>query len=83
MKKFKIEYDETTPRVALGIPISFKVRDEKSEHKPGFLEEKKPKIPTTKERGRVELPPYDPEKVPRTSLAERLRKRIAQMEVEK
>lgn len=79
------EKDEPAPRVALGLKVPGKNVDGKSEHTPGFVDEKKPKPITYKRGGRplvAELPPYNPDKVPRNSLIERLKERIAQTEEE-
>lgn len=75
-----LEFDEPAPRVELGFKVSGKNLDGKSEHKPGFVDEKKPKPLTPKQGGRpssAELPPYNPDKVPKNSLVERLKERIA------
>lgn len=80
-----LDTDEPAPRVALGFKVSGKNLDGKSEHKPGFLDEKKPKPLPVKKGGRpafAELPPYNPDKVPRNSLVERLKERIAKTEEE-
>jgi len=80
-----LEEEEPAPRVGLGLKVPEKNVDGKSEHPPGFLDEKKPK-PITYKRGGTplvaELPPYNPDKVPRNSLIERLKERIAKTEDE-
>lgn len=75
-----LEEEEPAPRVELGFKVSGKHLDGKSEHRPGFVDEKKPKPTAAKKGGRptfAEIPPYNPDKVPRNSLVERLKERMA------
>lgn len=75
------ETNQPHPREAFGHPVTKLVMHEVSNHSPGFEESPPPAYSGQAMESQVvpaELPPWDPDKVPRAGLAERIIQRFTQ-----
>jgi hypothetical protein len=68
------EADRPQPREAYGNLVTTGTRSGYSNHKPGH---EKSRPPAAKAAEQAKLPPHNPDKVPKTSLAERIRRGLA------
>ena len=87
MSKNKPRDEQPQPQEAFGHPVTKTVKDGSSDHKPGYVDSPQPAKATAaaQKRGATVgaiVPPRKADKLPKLSLAEKLRQRLSEKEEE-